>query len=331
MNRCPPWIALAACCGVALGLGMTPAWATNSPIELRRALDDLMTGLPGDFDNAAQQFFETESKTPEEARHLRQHRSFQRVIAPALGEHVLVSALHRGSSHVPADPAEDLVWTLQIDTDRRAVKMEPHRRAPDALGPVEAATACTLWWRRIGSQLVGESDPAQCRSGRGRLAQAWTWQWVLTPEELWISHAARDGAGRLLSASPAGSHDRFGKERDFECLFGYSPADGPPVVLNGARMRDRGDTFVWDPRTKTPRKFYYELIRGMWPSNSGRNFEDLLRIYMYEGDPAAPAEANRLLGMGWASAASDRASFGDGLYNGRCKLFDPSAPPVKNE
>lgn len=65
----------------------------------------------------------------------------------------------------------------------------------------------------------------------------------------------------------------------------------------------------------------------MWPSNSGRNFEALLRLYLHDGDPGDPADVSKLLAMSWASAASDRTGFTSGAFSARCKLHDPSAPP----
>jgi hypothetical protein len=332
------------------------AHATNSPIELKGVLATLLRDLPGHYDNAPQVFFESEYETPPAQRHPREHRAVLALSSPALGEGVLLSTVRRGPKSAALDERETRVWTLAIDAERRAVRMVPWqfretaRFAPAAatgtasgevsgfssltradLTPAEGPSGCTLWWRLVGNQLVGESDPTACVAGKGRDARRWDWQWVLTSEELWSRYTARDSAGRIVAESPGGSHVRLGKERDFECLFGYRPPDGPPVSFNGARMRDRGDTLVWEPRSQPARKFHYELIRGMWPSNSGRNFEDLLRLYMYEGDPASPPESRRLLGVGWASADSDRASFGDGVYSGRCKLYDPKAPPARNE
>ena len=54
---------------VAVLMAAAPAWATNSPIELKTALKDLMTILPGQFDNASQKFFEEENKTPKDLAH----------------------------------------------------------------------------------------------------------------------------------------------------------------------------------------------------------------------------------------------------------------------
>jgi hypothetical protein len=158
-----------------------------------------------------------------------------------------------------------------------------------------------------------------------------TWEFTQSETEQWINFAGRDASGKIVFGREDQTEWRLDKARDFECLFTYRPEGEPPVILNGARMHDRGDRYVWQPRTRAPKTFTIELIRGLWPSSSGRNFEDLLRVYMYDGDPGDPPDAAKLVGMGWAGAASDRASFGSGIHSARCKLHDPSAPPPKPE
>jgi len=333
-------------------LANSSASATNSPIELRTTLATLMERLPGRFDNAAQLFFERETKTPEAEQHGRVFRSFVRIEAPALGANVLVSQVRYGGDAGQFDDAEFQVWTLAVDADRKVVRMSPRRfrdpgrykeLAPDAaafrgltpadLLPAEGAAGCDLHWRKYGEDLRAVTAPGECRRRSTSLKKDldWSWEYILTDSELWLNFAGQDDKGRLVSGRPDQVHWRLGKARDFECLLGYRPPDGSaPQVNNGPRIHDRGGVLEWTTKAPSVRTFHYELLRGMWPSNSGRNYEDLLRVSMYEVDARDP-QAKQLIGVGWASVASDRASMGNDTYNVRCKLFDPAAPPPKND
>ncbi len=336
---------------VAALIAAAPAFATNSPIELKTALKDLMTILPGQFDNASQKFFEEENKTPKELAHGSVYRSFTHIEAPDVGQNVLVATVRYGGKSGSFDNGEFQVWTLSVDAARKAVKMSPRRfkdpakyvdKALDAaafkdlmaadLVPAQGAASCDVYWRKFGNELRGQTEPGACSSMSTtmKMQLAWEWEYILNDTEMWINFAGRDATGKIVNGQPDQSHFRLGKARDFECLFGFRPVKGEPQTSNGPRMHDRGDVYVWETKAPNKHSFYYTLLRGMWPSNSGRNYEDLLRISMYEGDPKKP-DKSKFLGMGWASAASDRASFGDGMYSGRCKLFDPSAPPIKGE
>ena len=335
----------------ALWVLATPALATNSPIELRTVLATLMEQLPGRFDNAAQLFFEQESKVAEKDLHGRVFRSFVRIDAPAIGPNVLVAQVRYGGETGSFDDGEFQVWTLAVDANKKAVKMaaqkfkDPARYKANAfdaaafkgltpadLAPAEGAASCPIFWRKYGDDLRGVIAPGDCKrmSSILKAEVEWAWEFILTAEELWITYAGRDAAGKIVSGRPDQAHWRLGKARAFECLLGYRPPNGAPQVNNGPHIHDRGGVLVWKTKAPAERTFHYELLRGMWPSNSGRNYEDLIRITMYEGEPA-DVKGRKLIGIGWASSESDRASFGDRVHNARCKLFDPSAPPPKNE
>lgn len=333
-------------------LATPPATATNSPIELRTALTTLMERLPGRFDNAAQLFFEQETRTPPAEQHGRVFRSFLRIDAPSIGDDVLVAQVRYGGEAGQFDIAEFQVWTLAVDAERKAVRMAPRRfrdpgrykdraldpvafkdLAPADLLPAEGSAGCDLYWRKYGDDLRAVTNPGECRRRSASLRKDldWAWEYILTDDELWLNFAGRDEQGRIVSGRPDQVHWRLGRAREFECLLGYRPPDGSaPQVNNGPHIHDRGGVLTWTTRAPAVRSFQYELLRGMWPSSSGRNYEDLLRVSMYEVDPR-DSKARQLLGVGWASAASDRASMSNGVYNVRCKLFDPSAPPPKNE
>jgi hypothetical protein len=338
---------LAACALVALSAG--PAAATNSPPELRAVLRDLMAWLPGEYDNAAQVFFEREQQGQGPEVHSRIYRAYHRLDAPRIGDDVLLFEVRNGGKAGPLDLAELQVWTLAIDASRRAVRMSPRRfvdeqkgrdllaagrtgaagLSPADLKPAVGIAGCDILWRLDGRQLVGRTVPGECKGTSRRTGgpMDFTWEFTQNETQQWISFAGRDPAGTLVFGRDDQTAWRLDKARDFECFVTYRPAGAAPVVLNGVRMHDRGDRHAWQPAGAGGRSLTIELLRGMWPSNSGRNFEDLLRLYLYEGDPGDPADASKLVAMSWAGAASDRTGFTSGDFSARCKLFDPQAPP----
>lgn len=319
-----------------------PAAATNSPIELKTALARLMTALPGEYDSEPQRFFEAEYKTPPEQQHQRVYRRFTRIDAPDVGANVLVATVHGGDKYSRFDTAEFQVWTLTVDETRRAVRMSPRRFrdtakyqaiATDAerlkglaateLVPATGAAGCNLYWRQIGTQLRGRTDPGTCRTTLQRLGveASFDWEWLLNDEELWITFAGRDAGGGLVMGRADQTHWRLMKARTFECFVAYRSEGGPPQVLNGLAMHDRGDVLRVELKDgNVARPAFLELIRGVWPSNSGRNYLDLLRFSMYEGRPEDPPGKRKLLGNATGSAASDRAGFTIGNLSSRCKL-----------
>ncbi len=334
-------IALASMAATA-ALLTQPAAATNSPIELKTALERLMNELPGEYDSEPQRFFEAEYKTPPALQHARVYRRFTRIDAPEIGANVLVATVHAGDRYAKFDPVEFQVWTLSVDETRRAVTMSPRRfrdvakyqaiatdaaklagLAASELDAATGAAGCVLYWRQLGTQLRGRNDPGTCRTTLQRQAveARFDWEWLLTGEELWISFAGRDAAGRMLMGRTDQTHWRLMKARTFECFVAYRPDGGPEQVLNGLAMHDRGDVLRLELKDGTTvRPVFLELIRGFWPSNSGRNYLDLLRFSLYEGRPEDAPEKRRLLGNATGSAATDRAGFTIGNLSSRCKL-----------
>ncbi|MCU0759474.1 MAG: hypothetical protein MUF07_09845 [Steroidobacteraceae bacterium] len=345
-----PLLAAVALAGVSV-----PATATDSAPELRVVLRDLMAWLPGEYDNAAQVFFEREQKTPGIEVHSRIYRAYHRLDAPEVGEHVLLFEVRNGGKTAPLDLAELQVWTLTVDEPRRAVRMSPRRLTkkgtdlffPDRNGPVvdpgkinlspselEPATGiagCDIFWRLDGRQLVGRTAPGECKgtSRRTGAPMDFTWEFTQNEGQQWINFAGRDASGRIVFGREDQTAWRLDKARDFECFVTWRPPGEAASVLNGVRLHDRGDRHAWRPQPGAARTFTLELLRGMWPSSSGRNFEDLLRLYLYDGDPGDPADASELLAMSWASAASDRTGFTSGAFSARCKLADRGTPPAR--
>jgi len=335
----------ASATAAAAALAFLPAWpaaATNSPIELKTALARLMASLPGEYDSEPQRFFEAEYKTPPDQQHVRVYRRFTRIEAPDVGAHVLVATVHGGDKYAAFDLAEFQVWTVTVDETRRAVRMSPRRfrdpakyqaiatdatklagLAASELLPATGAAGCDLYWRLIGTQLRGRNDPGTCRTRLRRQALEATFEreWLLNDEELWITFAGREAGGRLVMGRADQTHWRLMKARTFECFVAYRPQDGSEQVLNGLSMHDRGDVLRLELKDgAVTRPVYLELIRGVWPSNSGRNYLDLLRFSLYEGRPEDPPETRKLLGNATGSAATDRAGFTIGNLSSRCKL-----------
>lgn len=320
----------------------SPAVATNSPLELRTVLARLMAGLPGEYDSEPQRFFEAEYRTPPEQQHARTYRRFTRIDAPQIGAQVLVATVHAGDRFAPADPAGFLLWTLSVDESRGAVRMSPRRfrepakyqavahdparfvaLAATELEPAVGEAACDLYWRQLGTQLRAVNDPGSCLSvATGAAAAARVdWEWLFNESELWIRFVGRDAQGRQVLGRLDQTHWRLMKARTFECFVAYRPGSGPEQVMNGLTMHDRGDVLrleLGDGADRRP--VFLELIRGFWPSNSGRNYLDLLRFSLFEGRPEDPLEKRKLLGNATGSAATDRAGFAIGNLSARCKL-----------
>jgi len=328
-------------CAAALLACASPAAATNSAIELKAALKDLMAKLPGEYDNEPQRFFEAEYKTPKEQQHQRVYRAFTRIDAPEVGENVIVATVHAGDKYSKFDEAEFQVWTLAVDEARQAVRMSPRKFkepakfipiATDAaklkglaageLIPARGAAGCDILWRLHGSQLRGRTDPGACATTLTRLQTQATfnWEWLLNDDELWITFDGRDLSGKLVMGRADQTHWRLGKAKHYECFLTYRPAIGEPQVNNGFMMHDRGDIHRLELKDgKKTRPIFIELIRGMWPSNSGRNYLELLRMQVYDGTPEAVSD-DSLIGNATGSAATDRVGFTSQNLSGRCKL-----------
>ena len=326
-----------------------PVQATNSPIELKTVLKDLMAHLPGEYDNEPQRFFEEEYKTPKDMQHQRVYRAFTRIDAPEAGENVIVATVHSGSKDAAFDRTEFQVWTLSVDEARKAVRMSPRKFkdpakympiATDAarlkglpaseLVPANGAAGCDIFWRLNGQQMLGRTDPGTCHATLERLKvdATFNWEWLLNEEELWITFDGRDASGQLVMGRPDQTHWRLGKARTFECFLSYRPQQGAPQVNNGFLMHDRGGIYRTAlKKGNVDQPVFIELIRGMWPSNSGRNYLDLLRMQVYEGRPEDAPATWKLIGNATGSAETDRAGFTSQDLSGRCKLIDRNAPP----
>jgi hypothetical protein len=99
-------------------------------------------------------------------------------------------------------------------------------------------------------------------------------------------------------------------------------------VINPHFMHDRGDVFTVETKELEPRTLHVEFLTSMWPSNSGRNFVDLMRLTLHEGEPGDYEEED-VLGFAWAEPASGRVGFTTEWASSRCKLANPDDPRLK--
>ena len=333
----------------ALALSVSaPASATNSAIELKTVLKDLMAQLPGEYDSEPQRFFEAEYKTPKDQQHQRIYRAFTKIEAPDVGANVIVATVHVSDKYSKFDETEFQVWTLTVDEARKVVRMSPRKFKEPAkytaiatdpakmkgllgaeLIPAKGAAGCDILWRLHGTQLLGRTEPGTCTTvmTRSNTDAVFNWEWLLNDEELWITFDGRDPSGKLIMGRPDQTHWRLGKARNFECFLTYRPKGGEPQVHNGFIMHDRGDLHRLElTEGKKTKPVFIELIRGLWPSNSGRNYLDLLRMQVYEGKPEDAPETWKLIGNATGSAETDRAGFTTQDLSGRCKLANASTP-----
>ena len=307
---------------LAISALTTPLVAAATSMELKTALQRLLTTLPGEYDSEPQRFFEAEYKTPVEQQHARMYRAFTRIDAPEIGPNVVVGVGYEGGKSGTFKDGEFLVWTLAIDDAQRAVRMTPwqFQKPADykaiatdaaklqglplaALEPATGARGCAVLWEQLGGQLRGRSETGTCDG-----------DWLLNDDELWINVAERADQ----------THWRFGKARPFECFYTYQRGGGlKSQTLNGFRMHDRVDVYELElADADRSRPAFIELIRGMWPSNSGRNYTDLLRMQVYVGKRQDEPEKLELIGNAISSADTDRVGFASRNLSVGCKLIE---------
>ena len=278
------------------------------------------------------------------------YRVFAKIDAPQLGENVIYTQIHIEGKDGPIFSGQQVLFLIDIDKERQAVRIQG-RRIKDPENYVDAHLHPEMWktiapdpkyggnceflWRRHGAQIVGmlsenDKNNVTCTMVSKVSDTQYTWdaEWILNDHELWIYDNGYLKDGSLFSGRADRTHLRMSKTKPYECFASYRPAKGEPVVNNGFRMHDGGDRYTWQVKgVKEPA--HIELMRGMWPSESGRNYKELLRIEMFQGNADAEPAKRKPIGNGWASADSDRASFGTGAWSARCKLVDPNAAPPK--
>jgi hypothetical protein len=291
-----------------LGLAvLAPSFAlAQVPSAARSILADVLLWLPGQYSNAAQ----IESDLQQPAGRAPNtvplaYREYQLTNSGATQNSLRFTVLSRlGRKDGSIESSEPTEYTIAYDATRRVVVMRA------IWSPTRAARDNCLWlWERYGAQLR-----ARCERANKKNTER-VHEWLLGADSLWLVNSMHTA--------------KFMKLREFECLFGHRVAGAEPEVLNGPHMHDGGDVYRWTPKSAPARRLYFDLLRGRGLAEAGDADVELLRIRLFEGDPDGDIKANKLLGVGFASTASDRASFNSREFNGRCKLFDPTAPPPK--
>ena len=317
-----------------LGLA-TPSHATNSKPELMFVMQDLLAWLPGDYSSKPQVFLETELGEPPSGLHDDWYRSFAMIEAPHIGETVMYTQIRLGAKDGPLYPGQQVLFIITMDEENAAVNISGRRLLnmeefedlhlkPELWDDVqidpEMGGNCDFRWRRHGRQLVGVLEDGECTMTSKNTGQLMTWkaEWVLNDEELWIHDNGYYEDGSLIAGRPDKTHLRLYKVREHECFVSLMTDKNEPQVINGFTMHDRGDQFTFMTEDIEPRMLYLDFMRSLWPSRSGRNFVDLARLTLYEGDPEDD-EPDVVLGNAWSQPMSDRVGFGGVMGSARCK------------
>ena len=309
-------------------LFVSPAAPAQSPVELRQDLARLLEWLPGEYDNEPQVFLEEGLGPPPDGVHPRRHSVFAVIDAPHLGQHVIY--WQERSDGKSGGILRQRVLILEADEESLALRMtmypiEDPERHQDLQKKVplqrsvqiQAGTMvseCPLSWTRDIDQLQGRFA-ASCRvTPPGRVdAVAVEVSWSLSKEELWILDRARDHTGWVTGRAD-GFPLKYYRVRSFECYVALELGNDTRFVENPFFLHDRGDQAVFSTGATKPSTVRVVLRRSMWPSRSGRNFVELLRIVLYLDDSTEPS------GLGWATPESSRVGFGTGAAQARCKL-----------
>ena len=325
---------------VALALLASPASATNSKPELDKVLEDFLAWLPGEYSSMPQVFLERNLGAPPDGEHDLFYRVFAEIDAPHLAEHVVYTQIRLDGDDGPVFPGQQVLFLISLDEELGAVAVSG-RRIKDPQKYVDAHLRPELWpelepdpdfggncsfnWRRHGKQLrgllgeFGECTMVSKNSGR---TMTWDAEWILNPDELWIYDNGYLEDGSLISGRPDRTHLRMYKAKRYECFAALRFADGSNQVINPFFMHDRGDIFTITTAEPEPREVHLEFLTSLWPSSSGRNFVDLMRLTLHDGLPGEGSEED-VIGNAWATPESGRIGFGAGWASARCKLADP--------
>ena len=328
---------------IALALLASSVGATNSKPELMKVLEDLLAWLPGEYSSMPQVFLERNLGAPPDGEHDLFYRVFAEIEAPHLAEHVIYTQIRLDSDDGPVFPGQQVVFLISVDEARGAVSISG-RRIKDPQKYVDAHLRPEVWpelqpdpdfggncnfnWRRHGRQLrgllgeFGECTIVSKNSGRW---MTWDAEWILNPDELWIYDNGYLEDGSLIVGRSDRTHLRLYKARRYECFAALRYKDGSNQVINPFFMHDRGDVFTITTEEPEPRELRLEFLTSLWPSSSGRNFVDLMRLTLHDGEPHAYSQDN-VVGNAWSTPDSGRVGFTTEWASARCKLANPQDP-----
>ena len=328
---------------IALSLTALPASATNSKPELMKVLEDFMAWLPGEYTSVPQVFLERNLGAPPDGEHDALYRVFATIDAPHLAEHVIYTQIRIDADDGPVFAGQQVLFLISIDEELGAVSVSGRRIAnpgefvdahlrpevwPDLQPDPNFGGNCSFNWRRHGQQLRGLlGEFGQCTMVSKNLGREMTWdaEWILNPQELWIYDNGYSEDGTLFFGREDRTHLRMYKAQRFECFVGLRHGDGNNQVINPFFMHDRGDVFTITTDEPEPREIHLEFLTSLWPSSSGRNFVDLMRLTLHGGEPGAYSQED-VIGNAWATPESGRVGFGGDWASARCKLADPNDP-----
>ena len=328
---------------LALTLLTAPAAATNSKPELMKVLEDLLAWMPGEYTSIPQVFLERNLGAPPDGEHEEYYRVFAQIDAPHLAEHVIYTQIRIGGDDETIFPGQQVVFLISLDEDSHSVKISG-RRIKDPENFIDAHLRPGIWsdiqpdpnfggncsfhWRRHGNQLRGLlGEHGECTMVSKNTGQQMTWdaEWILNPEELWIYDNGYLEDGSLFVGRKDRTHLRMYKAKRYECFTSFRFEDGTNQVINPYFMHDRGDVFTITTNEPEPRDLHVEFLTSMWPSNSGRNFVDLMRLTLHDGEPGDYTEED-VIGFAWATPDSGRVGFTTEWASARCKLAEPEDP-----
>lgn len=328
---------------IALSLVAAPANATNSRPELMKVLEDLMDWLPGEYSSLPQVFLERNLGAPPDGEHDSFYRVFAEIDAPHLAEHVIYTQIRLDSDDGPIFPGQQIVFLISLDEELDAVAIsgrrirdpekfvDAHLRPevwPDLQPDPNFGGNCAFNWRRHGNQLRGLlGEFGQCTMVSKSTGRQMTWdaEWILNPQELWVYDNGYLESGSLIVGREDRTHLRMYKAKRYECFAALRFGDGNNQVINPFFMHDRGDVFTIATSEPEPRELHLEFLTSLWPSNSGRNFVDLMRLTLHGGAPGEYKQKD-VIGNAWATPESGRVGFTTEWASARCKLADPTDP-----
>ncbi|MFO1428239.1 MAG: CpcT/CpeT family chromophore lyase, partial [Steroidobacteraceae bacterium] len=290
-------------------LAPAPAVAASSRAELQALLRDLLAWWPGEYDTMPQVELERQYGGPPEGVREHEYRVFRRIDAPQLGDDVIYGELRRGGIDGPVVRDQQLLYIVDIDERRQAVRISsrrirdadnyerlwqrPERQRSVAIDP-NYGGQCEIRFRRYGRELRGslvnvtgpEGTACTLVSKASGQAIAWEADWVITPEEVWIfdngylREPARDGEPER----PAGREDRvperFYKARRFECSVQPHHRKGRPI--RDAVVHDRGGQV--DLARAGSAGHVLRLLRLPQPAPAPDYFKDRLTLSVFEGE-----------------------------------------------
>jgi hypothetical protein len=331
---------------VALMLLPLSASATNSKPELAKVLEDLLAWLPGEYTSIPQVYLERALGTPPDGEHEIYYRVFAEIDAPHLARHVIYTQIRLDGDDGTIFPGQQQVFLISIDEEKSVVSIEG-RRIKDPENYVDAHMHPELWstiapdpdfggnclfnWRRHGQQLRGLlGDHGQCTMVSKRSGNQLTWdaEWILNPDQLWIYDNGTLADGTLFSGREDRTHLRLSKAERYECFTSLRFEDGTTQVINPYFMHNRGDTLTITTTEAEPRDLHVEFLTSLWPSNSGRNYVDLMRLTLHDGEVGDYKDED-VLGFAWAEPSSNRVGFTTEWASSRCKLANPDDPRFK--